>query len=810
MEGNELTSLIEKAQAGDQGAMEVLLQKAHTPVSYQCRKLLRDPRDAEDMTQEVLLLVYTRLSLLKNPVAFWGWLNSITINRCMNALKRTHIELQFAEDEEGHSVLDDLEELDEQQVPDKALDNTETTRMIEEIVSALPEAQRICTLMYYYDEMSVREIAEIIGVPENTVKSRLNYARKAIKERVLDYEKQGVKLYGLSPLPFLLYFLGRSAGESADAAQAGAAARQIMASVTGTASAAAAGGTSAAVGNASGEAVSAVGTAAEITANETASSAGTAAGTAAGGAASAAGTAAAHVLGGMSVKVVAGVLAGVLAVGGIVGTVALVNREDEPEPSPSVSETLPAEDETASPAPSLGPPQSLEPSQSPAPTESPAPMVPIPEDPGPPDSPYDTETLYDPSTYISRTTLVGGPANLEIYYEIPVFPETTEGFKAINAYFREERDRYFRDENGYLARLLEIRSAWDSSETFLDNYRCNIRTFNDEITSVGLVYNTYTGGAMLGGEDGYTFRSDTGAALSVPELLGRTPAECSALLTQAMRDEGLLEWADYDPNADVTQYPFYVSEGAVHIGVNMPSYRGAYFVRIPAPLQFGRGGSAQADPTAALNSIAYYGDPAQCRMTPEQAGAFAEVIETETAILRTKLGLSGEAGEISTYAALIDIGEGKPILFYAGGVRNDELSGNPSLKIDGTVSFGIWQYIDGNAVRFNAPARAVLWDGNVLCCPERLSAWMDYFDAYIYNAAGGVLFEMPVSSIAYSSGSYFVDGQPDSRSKYDAIKAHWSAYEPIGLLNSGAGQMMWYEIAGVTPAEDVLAVLEKF
>ena len=44
-------------------------------------------------------------------------------------------------------------------------------------------------------------------VSENTVKSRLNYARKAIKEKVLDYEKQGIKLYSLSPLPFLFYFL---------------------------------------------------------------------------------------------------------------------------------------------------------------------------------------------------------------------------------------------------------------------------------------------------------------------------------------------------------------------------------------------------------------------------------------------------------------------------------------------------------------------------------------------------------------------------------------------------------------------------
>ena len=218
MEKSELTALIVKAQSGDQGAMEEVLRAAHTPVSYQCRKLLRDPRDAEDMTQEVLLAVYTRLDTLKTPEAFWGWLNQTTANRCVNAMKRNHVELQFAEDEEGHSVLDSLEELDEQQVPDKALDNTETTRMIEEIVDSLPEAQRVCTLMYYYDEMSVKDIAAALGVPENTVKSRLNYARKAVKEKVLDYERKGVKLYGLSPLPFMLYFLLRAAEETADTA----------------------------------------------------------------------------------------------------------------------------------------------------------------------------------------------------------------------------------------------------------------------------------------------------------------------------------------------------------------------------------------------------------------------------------------------------------------------------------------------------------------------------------------------------------------------------------------------------------------
>lgn len=797
MEDKELTTLIERAQAGDQGAMEVLLQKAHTPVSYQCRKLLRDPRDAEDMTQEVLLLVYTRLSLLKNPAAFWGWLNSITINRCMNALKRTHIELQFAEDEDGHSVLDDLEELDEQQVPDKALDNTETTRMIEEIVSGLPEAQRICTLMYYYDEMSVREIAEAVGVPENTVKSRLNYARKAIKERVLDYEKQGVKLYGLSPLPFLLYFLSRSAGESADAAQAGAAARQIMASVTGPASASAAGGTSATVGNASGEADASAGTAA--------------AGAAAGGAASS-GTAAAHVLGGMSVKVVAGVLAGVLAVGGIVGTVALVNREDEPEPSPSVSETLPgeslpAEDESMSPSPSLDPPQS------PTPTESVNPLDLIPEDPGPPDSPYDTETVYDPSTYISRTTLVGGPANLEVYYEIPVFPETTEGIKSINTYFREERDKYFRDENGTLGQLIEAARTTFAGDSLYDTNRCAVETFTDEFVSVTSLENLYTGGFPMGGTTGRTFRADTGEQMNLLELLGCPAEELRGMVAQALAADGITDWED--PYGDPAQYPFYLSDGTLFVGVNnIPAYNGTYFVELAAPHRLS--GGTQTGPAAALGTIAYYGDPEKCRMTPEQAGAFIDALH----IHETQLEREYQAGNYASsspddslrnYAALVDPGNGVPLLITAGGLS----SGGDSRGFywDYLSRLRVWQYIDGQAVELSlsGPAGLVaisedgIWTGWSGEYPYHYE--VRNLDAALYPFADGTFLESPAHTLYGKQGEFQIDGVPATEGEMNAALEAYGAGVRVSM---GYGGGPFGACSGVTPAEDVLAVLEKF
>ena len=232
MEKDRIESLVNRAQSGDLQAMEKLLEAAHTSVSYQCRKMMQRQEDAEDLTQEVLLAVYQKIDTLKEAKAFWSWLNRITATHCMNALSRNHVDLQFAEDEDGHSVVDDLEVLDEHSIPDKALDNAETARMIDEIVSGLPEAQRMSTLLYYYNEMSVKEIAQIMNVPENTVKSRLNLARKAIKDKVLDYEKQGVKLYSVSILPFLWYFLRTAAESQANTGAAAACASGVVTTAT--------------------------------------------------------------------------------------------------------------------------------------------------------------------------------------------------------------------------------------------------------------------------------------------------------------------------------------------------------------------------------------------------------------------------------------------------------------------------------------------------------------------------------------------------------------------------------------------------
>lgn len=443
MEKEQIAVLVKKAQGGDEGAMGRLIELSYSSVLFQCRKIMAHPEDAEDMAQEVAIKIYQSLDTLREPEKFLSWANCIAARQCINERKRNPKDLQFLEDEEGHSILDTLEDMDRQSVPDAVVDNEETTRMVVELVDGLPDAQRVAAYLYYYDELSVKEIAQMLEVSENTVKSRLNYARKTIKDGVLDYEKKGVKLYGLSPLPFLLYFLRGAAEASMEPAVAAAAAEAALVAGKAASSGLAAGGTAAG------------GTAAGSTA---------AGSTAAGGAAAASGTAAASggtaaaALGGLGVKVVAGVLVGALAIGGM----AVVTQPDKaPEPTPIV-ETTPTPELTYPPIPS-----------------------------------YTME----------RTTVDTGTSGVQIYFEAPRFEEVNEGYRVINAIFDEMRAGYENGTDYNVAYLLEHLDECPRGACFTEEYSVR-RQDEDEvyINGHGFVWECFN---VAGGSTVYSATFDT-------------------------------------------------------------------------------------------------------------------------------------------------------------------------------------------------------------------------------------------------------------------------------------------------------------
>ena len=212
---SEFTSkLIRKASAGDQDAITELYELTYSSVYKTVKSMIADEDTVLDIVQDSFIKGFQSLDQLDAPENFRAWMKRIATNKAKDHLKKKKPILftdMASEDGEEIDFRDDC--LDH--CPEEVLDRKETARLMQEILATLSEDQRLVIGMFYYEEMSVREIAETLGCSENTVKSRLNYGRKKVEVKVKELEKRGTKLYSLAPLPFLLW-LFRMDAEAAE------------------------------------------------------------------------------------------------------------------------------------------------------------------------------------------------------------------------------------------------------------------------------------------------------------------------------------------------------------------------------------------------------------------------------------------------------------------------------------------------------------------------------------------------------------------------------------------------------------------
>lgn len=206
MNKEKLSSLVVKAQEGNNQALNDLFTETYNDVYYFALKTVKDETLAADITQETFVTIFKNINSLSDPVAYPAWSRQITYRHCLQYIKKQNRETTVEENEDGSTIFDTIQEDREDFIPDKNLDKEDFKRTILEIVDSLPEEQRAAVILYYYDELTVNQIAEIQGVTSGTVKSRLNYARKAIKSSVENYEnKNHIKLHSVGILPLLLW-----------------------------------------------------------------------------------------------------------------------------------------------------------------------------------------------------------------------------------------------------------------------------------------------------------------------------------------------------------------------------------------------------------------------------------------------------------------------------------------------------------------------------------------------------------------------------------------------------------------------------
>ena len=203
---NQIEELVKEAKKGNKEAFGKLFELTNQRAYYTALKITNNPKDAEDMVQEAYIKAFSSITSLKDDSRFEKWLNKIVANKCRDLSKKHKPDL-FSDYESGQSDVsfeDSIENSDASFHPDEVTDKKAIEKIVMDCIDKLPSEQKDCILMYYYDELSVSEIANKLSIPEGTVKSRLFKARSSLKKQFQDIEKQdNIKMYSASLSGFI-------------------------------------------------------------------------------------------------------------------------------------------------------------------------------------------------------------------------------------------------------------------------------------------------------------------------------------------------------------------------------------------------------------------------------------------------------------------------------------------------------------------------------------------------------------------------------------------------------------------------------
>ena len=178
--------LVLRAQRGDKRAFELLVAKYQRKLGRLLSRLVRDPAEVEDVTQEAFIKAYRALPSFRGDSAFYTWLYKIAVNTAKN-----HLVAMGRRPPAGDIDADDAEflaagaeRMHDSATPERELMRQEIEQSVFSTVQALPEELRTAITLREVDGLSYDEIAEAMGCPIGTVRSRIFRAREAIDEKL--------------------------------------------------------------------------------------------------------------------------------------------------------------------------------------------------------------------------------------------------------------------------------------------------------------------------------------------------------------------------------------------------------------------------------------------------------------------------------------------------------------------------------------------------------------------------------------------------------------------------------------------------
>jgi RNA polymerase sigma-70 factor (ECF subfamily) len=185
----ELLQDAQRAPEGDLRAFEQLVLRYQRRVVANCRYITRDPNNAEDLAQEVLVKAFFRIHGFEGKSLFADWLQRIKIKHCLSHLKkqagRSYVGIEEAD-------VDKFEQLKDRATAETMADAISDKRLIGEVLDSLPSILRIPLLLCDMDELSYEEVAQLLGINLSATKMRIKRGREEFRERYHKLQTAGV------------------------------------------------------------------------------------------------------------------------------------------------------------------------------------------------------------------------------------------------------------------------------------------------------------------------------------------------------------------------------------------------------------------------------------------------------------------------------------------------------------------------------------------------------------------------------------------------------------------------------------------
>jgi len=210
MNNKDLAKIVKQVKSNKEKYFEKLFNEIYRTIYYLSFKFLNNETEAQDVSQDIIVYIYHHIEELKVPEGFNRWMNRIIYSKCKNHIRT----LSNRREDDYERVPKVSEEQTLMENPEKVVQTKERNQFILEIINDLPMKQQEVVLLYYYQQLTAPEIADVLSCSLPSVQNRLYKAKKAIESKVKKATKDSTQqFFAIGIMPILVQVLAKEANQ---------------------------------------------------------------------------------------------------------------------------------------------------------------------------------------------------------------------------------------------------------------------------------------------------------------------------------------------------------------------------------------------------------------------------------------------------------------------------------------------------------------------------------------------------------------------------------------------------------------------